>query len=456
MPSIAVAIDSTATLTAPGVVGIADWIDCVGSLTASPSVITDTSNITFSEPISFGVHAHANADQYPIPILLTRPILGPTNPGILAEEDPATDSDPASVPVWHRQRLLASVYFNLPNPIFIAGKPMLPAIFGNFTDTMTVHQGSGHARAVPDPDPVVSGEKPPTKGGGDDGAGQARWTVYDLPNPAGYTGQFYWLGDPTSADGSSSYADAGTHQWAPNSTTTLGSSPSWHSAFPFKPSVREHVWFGPNGHQETITKGVRFNTEFIEHMWIDMGSGAGSDPPLTWVITGLVQHFDFQEHENVILDSGKSPAASGVHYNADDCWRISSLGADPNSYRMAMAVKHSRMATFTSMTQSQKTLYTPFVHDYKPKVFFSVVDGTHSFTGTMAPDGKRVKKGSLDVAGLHLRHLVLGRKNGVLARRHSAHFVCFEIRFWSRALDMDEMHGQYAQLSSTWRFHRYY
>jgi hypothetical protein len=360
---------------------------------------------------------------------------------------------PPSFHRWHfPDKMLPSVMVDLPIPAFVAGRPVLPKYHAMYPSAMTITEGSGHLRKVPDPDPDIPGnDPPPVKGGFNDGGGHARWTVNDLPNPSGFSGGFYWLGTPSSADGTSGITSA-ARQWAPNSHSTMSGMPSWESRYPFKPSVRSHVWYGPNGNVETITKAVRFNTEYIEHMWLDMGSGSVNTPPCTWLLAGLIMHFDSPHHVNPIMDSGTDP---GVNWGAGDCWRTKHVTADPDNYRFAWTASHTRVGMRTHASDSQ-TLYTPMHHDYKPKMFFNVINGANSLSGTWAPTGHFAKRGTLATSSSHLRHLVLGRKNGILSRAYASHMVVFEIRMWNRALDHDDLHEQYKQLSSTWKFHRYY
>jgi len=386
------------------------------------------------EPITIGVLTKAKLSIFPV----------------------NSDSDDPTQPIgFHKaiylRKVMPSVTVSLPTPAFVAGRPVLPKYHATYASSMTIHEGSGHLRTEPDPDPDVTGEDPPTSGTHNDGGGHARWTVRDLPDPSDFSGNFYWLGTPSSSDGTSGIT-SDAQQWAPSSHSTMSSPPSWHSKFPFKPSVRSHVWYGPNGNTETITKAVRFNTEYIEHMWIDMGSGSVNTPPITWVMAALIMHYDDPSHVQPMLDSGKDP---GVNWGVDDVWRSQKLPNDPDTYRFAMSASHSRVGMRTSATSGQ-TLYTPMHHDYKPKMFFTVVDGANSSAGTWAPTGHFVRKGTLATGSTHLRYLVLGRKNGILSRAHSAHMVVFEMRMWNRALSLDELHEQYKQLSSSWKFHRYY
>lgn len=396
----------------------------------------DGNAVALGEPIGISVNISARLVRLPSP----EAPLGIDTIQLNWGGDYFSDNDANAAP-WARRRTIPVVTLDLPVPFIVGGKPMLPAWSARFDSSLRI---TGH-EFIPDPDPDKS--TPATS----DFAGHYRWSVNDLPDPRDYANGYYWLGTPSANDGTQGI-EAAAQQWAGNDKSTAA-TPVWQSVFPFKPSVWPHTWYGVGGNQLTITKAVRFNTQFCEHMWAELGGVAAV--PMTMVVVGLIQHFDTDRHVNPIIDTGKAPSASGISWSAAQCAGNAQLSADPTD-RAAMFVSHTKMATFTSPTQNANTIYTPYTHDYKPRMYASVINGADSFSGSLSPRGKFLKKGTMHDPGTALQHLVLGRRNGLLGRAHTAHFVCFEIRMWGRALSRDELSAQYDQLSSTWKFHQYY
>jgi hypothetical protein len=360
---------------------------------------------------------------------------------------------PAFVDPTGRLRLTPGILVNLPTPIISNGKPTLPAHVARLGGAVTLIEGPDHIHAIPDPnpvwDPATSGwftQPPPS------GAGDHRWVVDDLPDPAGYPNGWYWLGEPSFSDGTSGI-EAAAQQWAPNGSTP--GSPSWQSVYPYKPSVRAHVNYGPSGEILTVTKGVRFNLQYIEHMWADYGSFL--QPPFTYIVVAIVMDYPYPSYEHTILDTGRAPTDGGAPV-LDISGLNYEYGLDENiqgGARPAMMAGLTQQRNFADYNATQQ-IYTPFNYATRPKMFFGVYDGPNSFAGNFSTSGKYLVSSPLPAGGgSQERFTLLGRRSNVLSREWASHLVVFEIRRWNSALSEHQIHQQYGQLSSTWKFNAY-
>lgn len=354
-----------------------------------------------------------------------------------------------------QHRVVPGISVTLPTPAIVNGRPVLPANWAQVTSSVTATEGPAHIHAIADPDPkwnpATSGwyYPPPSSGAGD-----ARWTVYDLPDPAGFNAGYYWLGDPSSADGTAGIP-AACRQWAPNGSTPH--APSWRSIYPYKPSVREHVYYGAGGNQVTITRGVRFNLHFVEHMWMDIG--ASFPQPFTWVIVGIIMDMPTPGYTHTILDSGRDPRAVGYPYINEYNVPYDSRINDNLNYRSMLAVDRNNMFMGTELVPSAGHRITvPFNSTAKPRMFFGVFNGANSYVGNYAPDsGRLIMKGKLaNESYFQHRFFTLGRQNSYIGINHASHLVVFEMRLWHHALSGAQLEEQYGQLSSTWKFNQYH
>lgn len=350
----------------------------------------------------------------------------------------------------HTPRLMAQVSITHSTPFIARGKPYLPRFSARYPSTMTATEGPSDIHSIPDPDPVwdpgsAGWFTPPIVST----AGDARWTVNSLPDPAGFPGQFYWLGAPSSLDGTSSIATA-CRQWAPDpSTPTM---PNWNSVYPYKPSVRAHVNYGANGKILTIGRGVRFNLQFIEHMWLDWGSQIGA--PFTWVIVGLIMDFPTGVYEHTILDVGRSPTDGGAPtLNENQLAGSRPINDFVQTYRPGLLISPTQERMIGDVP-AQYQIPSTFNFATRPKMWFGVWNGASSFSGSFSTAGKVIVPGTMPT-GLTSRYQILGRRGGLLNRSWASHMVVFEMRFWSSALLEPNLIEQYAQLSSTWQFSSY-
>lgn len=362
--------------------------------------------------------------------------------------DPPAFIDPTS-----RLRLTPGIYVEMPTPIISNGKPVLPRWVAQFGADVTLIEGSDDIHAIPDPnpqwDPATSGwfTQPPPSGVGD-----YRWVVDDLPDPSGFPDQFYWLGTPSSSDGTSGIA-AGCQQWNPNGSTP--GAPAWYSVYPYKPSVRSHVHYGAGGNILTVTKGVRFNLQFIEHMWTDFGGDL--EPPFTWVVVAIVMDFPNNGYEHTILDVGRAPVDGGAPVLNENQLNNEYLLFEnlESGARPAMFASLNQQRVVADYLKTQQIVST-FNFASRPKMFFGVYDGANSLAGSYSTAGKYLVRGTLPSgAGSQERYKLLGRQSGILSRNWASHLVVFEIRRWNSALGEQQLAQQYGQLSSTWKFNSY-
>jgi hypothetical protein len=344
----------------------------------------------------------------------------------------------------------------LPTPAIVEGLPTLPRFWCVSTSSSHATQGPTHIHSIPDPDPVwnpaTSGwfyPPPAATGAGQDG----RWTVQTLPDPAGFPGEYYWLGEPSSADGTRDITN-GARLWAPDKSTPY--APAWQSFFPFKPSVRALDSFLPGGNVVHHPKGVHFNSRFIEHMWLDWGGDRKQ--PFTFIMAGMIASFPDPNFVHYLLDAGRNPDAVGFPRISDSQTGTDRRIADGLQYRSMISAQPSllKMTTDTVNVPS-RTPAVRFDSNIRPKMFFGVFNGGSSYVGAYDVGGKRISKQSVvaNGSGQHHRFFVMGRQQGWISQNHSSHIMMFEIRYWRRALTSADLDEQYAQLSSTYKFSEY-
>lgn len=338
----------------------------------------------------------------------------------------------------------------MPTPILVAGRPVVPRNLGVIDSTSTGHQGAGHIRAMP-PAPVWDGSgyvNPPpltTK------PWVGRWVVDDLPDPP--TDGFYWLGAPSAADGTAGIA-ASKRQWSPHGSTPH--APSWRSIYPFKPSVRAVDSFLPGGNIVHHPKGVHFNRQFIEHMWMDWGGPRRQ--PFTWVIACILASFPTTHYEHYVLDAGRDPDAVGFPRLADFQTSTPRTIDDGLAYRnlLSYSPHYARICARPNEQGPRTARVRSHGASRAPRMLYGVYNAGHSVVGDYSPSGPHHANGTIDnTSAQHHRYYVLGRANGHMSQDKASHVLVFEIRFWDYALTAKELAEQYDQLSSTYHFNRY-
>jgi hypothetical protein len=348
---------------------------------------------------------------------------------------------PAAPPAPVNYRAVPVVVIDMPAPIVTRGRPTMPAHVGLLPSSFTARQGPRHIHAE-DPQakhprsPRPADETPPWA---------ARWTVDDLPSPGD---GFYWLGAPSAADGTSGISKA--HQfWGEQD----GKAPAWHSFYPYKPSVRAIDHYLPDGGIVHHPKGLHFNSQYVEHMWLEF---AGPKPqPFTWAIAGMIAGYPERDYLHYILDAGRNPDRVGFPRLSADAVYADHTIRDGLNYRSLIAYgHHGQYLTARNNMWTNRTVRARTVPNYAPRMFFGVFDGVKSRVGAFQSRGLHMKSGAIDHGAPH-RYYVLGRSQGVIGQRHASHLLIFEIRFWRKALSQDQLQANFDQVSSTWQFHKY-
>ncbi len=335
-------------------------------------------------------------------------------------------------------------------PAVSQGKPSSPAYWARLPAAATLIQGPRHIHAIADPNPIWN---PATSGWfyppPNAGVGTYRWHVGTLPDPASQPGGWYWLGDPTGIDGSA-YVPAAGRQWAPDPGT---GGPSWHSFFPFKPSVRAYDAYLPGGNVVHHPKGVHFNAHFIEHMWADMGTDRRQ--PFTWVIAGMVASYPGPGYQHFLLDAGRNPDSTGMgRISAEACNTPRPIN-DLLGYRSIIATTPDIMSVAASNYHAD-AVRLRMDAAIRPKMFFGIFNGAASYAGAYDPGGHRLAKGRIaNTSAQHHRYYVLGRRQGWLSQQLASHIMIFEIRYFNHALSTADLASQYDQLSTTYSYGRY-
>lgn len=350
-------------------------------------------------------------------------------------------------------RAVATRVVTMPPAAMVDGKLVVPKYWAKVGTDATLIEGPKDIHAIKDPDPIwnpaTSGwfTPPPASGVGD-----ARWTVLDLPDPASFDGGWYWLGDPSSADGTASI-QAGCHQWAPNAATPH--APIWRSFFPFKPSVRAVDSFLPGGNIVHHPKGVHFNAHYIEHMW--MNFPASFHQPLTVLMVAMVPSFPRPGYTHALLDAGRNPDTVGFpRLSATDVNTPRQIN-DSLAYRSALLVNETSVRiTAREALSTANTVRCPVTHVVRPKMYFGIFNGSASAVGAYDTGGKRIQRGHVDNGSAQQhRFWVMGRTHNWIDQDKASHVIVMEVRLWHRVLSDTELAEQYAQLSSTYQFDRY-
>lgn len=341
-------------------------------------------------------------------------------------------------------------------PAVSDGRPVMPPLWVKSDSAPTVLVGPKHLHSIKDPDPIWdpntggwSNPPPPVKEPVP--VAKALWSVRDLPDPAHFNGGFYWLGDPSLADGTQNI-QAACRQWSPSGSSPQ--APAWRSFFPYKPSVRAYDAFLPGGTVVHHPKGVHFNSQFIEHMWMTF---AGNHyQAYTWIVCAMVVNFPDAGYAHILLDSGRNPDA--VHFpriSAAQCDTPRRI-ADGLVGRQLLAVRSNGLQLGADSVSNRQVRAT-VASAIRPKMYVGIWNGTHSYVGAYSPGMTTLKQGTVNNthAAQIGRYYVMGRENNWISQDHASHMLVFEMRFYGKALDAAELRAQYNQLSATYQFNKY-
>lgn len=331
-------------------------------------------------------------------------------------------------------RALPRVVVSMPTPVVVAGKPTMPGLRAG----IPVRASSIRKITYGPPPAAPAGQLIGLSG---PMSYASRWTVEDLPDPAGFSNGWYWLGEPSSYDYTAGI-QAACRQWIPTRDSRL--KVAWHSVFPFKPSVtaRDSWLFG--GGVVHHPKGVNFNSFYVEHMWLDQY--LSNPQPFTWVIACLVANWP--NPVQYLLDAGKPPPRS---YSVDELGWAHQLN-EGLSYRTMLQLRSNGMDL--AATSGTHVLRLTAAVPATPRMYFGIFNGAKSTVGMWGPEGKAVRTGPIQASAAQ-RYVVLGRQQGVIDRARASHLLVFEIRFFATALPMDVLHDIYGDMSSRWQFGRY-
>lgn len=394
------------------------------TVTLAPLPTTDVLDLELNGSPNLGGFARAHATQ-------------------LSILPPVTDVETLS----GRVRLMPGISLTVQTPVIINSKPMSPAYYWSSDSSATLIQGIGHIWANRDPNPIWDSTNnvwlvsPPAGGVGD-----ARWSVFNFPEP-GTTD--IPIGTRSTADGTTAVPTSCTG-WFPDPATP--SAPVWQSNYPFKPELTQIVHVNADGTQYITPKALRFDPHYAQNMFMDMGSN--QPMPFTWIIVSLVADHAGGIYRHFLLDAGRNP------YNYISARTTSNAGVyakfpgtrEGLGYRSYIGVdRHSMYMSNNSNTQ----LIVKHPMNHKPRMYYAVFNGSSTRMGNITAGGRYDFKGKLpNETGAH-RYYIMGRNCGYLDIKTSAYMHVFEMRYWSRALSVDEINAQYKQLSTTWQFAAY-
>jgi hypothetical protein len=347
-------------------------------------------------------------------------------------------------------RAVPGLVVQLPEPAISAGQPSLPAHWAEFSADATLIEGPGHIHAIPDPnpawDPRTGGWTTPPPPPSDGGAGDFRWTVDSLPDPAHYPDGWYWLGDVRVAG--ENHAVAGD-AWGTAPGSPVG--PTWRSFFPYRPSVSAHDAYIPGSKRIRHPKGLHVNSHFVEHMWADFGTDRAQ--PFTWIVVAMVVSNPFPGYVHNLLDSGRDPDTVGFPRLSAGAVSTPRQIGDNLPYRTSLAIIGAEAQLTTSVDAPLRVAGSPGLH---PTMYAAVFNGQSSQVGSFDPFVKRASAGGVaNWPGYNHRYMVLGRAQGWISQARASNMLIFEMRYWHRALTPAELDAQYAQLSSTHQFDAY-
>jgi len=309
----------------------------------------------------------------------------------------------------------------IPSPAIVSGLPLVPDVWVKPDSNMSINVGPAGIRVVPDPDPIDP----------------------DNPAPGGVAASYTWsVNTLTTPVAANSYQ---LLSWP----TTTGSGPSWKSSTAFAPRVARHIHYGPNGKYRTYSKGVHFNANDIEHMWLDWGSGLAQ--PFTVLVCGILHDYPFRTYGHYVLDAGKptsSTLADGQDHTIDDGLAYRSL--------MLYQSRTSILASHTGADAVRNGKHVIARNNFvpRPRMMFGLFNGSSSYIGAWDVRNKFIKRGTIDVK-TH-RYFVMGRRTDAVSDNLGAFMTVFEIRMFTSALTGDQLRAHYKQLASTWKFNLYH
>jgi hypothetical protein len=314
-------------------------------------------------------------------------------------------------------RVAMGVTLSVPEPAIVGGKPIVPDVWAKPDSLMEVKVGVNGIQVIPDPDPVLGN-----------------------PSPGGVAATYTW----TVRDFDTYSLPFNLKAWKPRG----GTGPQWKSSTAFAPEVKAVVHYGSNGRYHTYTRGVHFDADQVQHMWMDWGSNLSQ--PFTVLVCGILHHYPYRTYGHYVLDAGKptsSSLADGEDHQINDGLGYRSLML----YQRASAI----LATHDGYdaVRSGKHVISRNNLVARPKVMFGVFNGANSRIGAYDIKDKFTTKGAIDTK-TH-RYFVMGRRTDRISDNLGAHMTVFEIRMFTSALSLTQIRAHYGQLAATWKFNKY-
>lgn len=332
----------------------------------------------------------------------------------------AVVTPPAQAALTIDTSVTTSTLLTIPRPTIVSGKPLLVDYVARPDSNMSLNVGPGGIVVIPDPDPTIPGNS----------------------QPGGVTPAYVWTANDLRDPSSGSY-DLKT--WKPHG----GTGPQWKSTSEYAPRVVRTLHYGAGRKYHTFTKGVHFDADEVEHMWMDWGSNLSQ--PFTVLITAIIHYYPQRTFGHYLLDSGTS--TPGGLNDGDD--HVFSEGL---SYRSLMLYQQSSaiLATHTGADAARDGKHVRVRHNFapRPRMFFGIFNGSSSYIGSWDRHDKYMKKGTIDTK-TH-RYFVMGRRNGRVSDNLGAHMTVFEIRMFTSALSKTVLKEHYKQLAATWKFNKYH
>lgn len=320
-------------------------------------------------------------------------------------------------------RTIKSVEVTMDEPAIIGGRPYVPVFWGKYQGGSSADNSKLHR--VPEPPPPVLDIGPPNPGN-DNATTQWVWRAADLSLTSDLS------------------------KWPEHD-----GGPSWYSKGRYRPEVRNHTVFGKNGKYHTHSRTVYFNYRDCAHMWIDLGKNFSKD--FTWVFCGIILDYPTARYGHYILDKGyNTPAVSPLPKTEAGAKILGDSG-----YRAAMLYQRNSSLqgshTGNDLAKNGKHIRIQNNYNPSPRMMYSIWNnGASDNRGSLGTYGRRYKKakgGTID--SKTMRRFVTGRRFNKVSTALASHMVLFEIRFFPRALSASELHRQYTNMASRYKFDKY-
>ena len=307
-------------------------------------------------------------------------------------------------------------------PAIYLGKPITPDVWATGAVEM-----SSTGLVKPDPDDAGSGQESPSGISHNLHVWRIKTLTGNQTAGAGKTGanDEYWV-----------------EEWK-----EVSGGLKWYSEYPYRPRYYPRYEFLRNNKYRVYSKALNFNSRFVEHMWLDLGTHYSS---MTIMISAIFDSYWSLPHH--VFDAGRrTPVYTDVARNGSHKIR------DKVGYRAAMM--YSKKASITGASDRYpltrgKTIRARHYATYRPKVLFTVFNGSESLHGSMDPKHTIIKKGKLQSKSF--RHIVMGRKQNSISSSDACDMTVFEVRIWDGPLTKKQLKRQAKRMASRYKFNKYW